>query len=38
LEISSTVVDALTAGVTPFTQTWTVFITPNSGKVDRDTT
>jgi hypothetical protein len=35
-EINPAVVDALTAGVTPFEQTWRVFITPNSGKVDRE--
>ncbi|GHV13036.1 hypothetical protein FACS189491_07220 [Spirochaetia bacterium] len=34
--IAPAVVEALTAGVMPFEQAWTVFITPNSGKVDRD--
>ncbi|GHV75936.1 hypothetical protein AGMMS49942_07570 [Spirochaetia bacterium] len=34
--ISTALVDALQAGIAPFMQAWLVFITPNSGKVDRD--
>ncbi|GHV76844.1 hypothetical protein AGMMS49942_16650 [Spirochaetia bacterium] len=34
--ISTALADALQAGIAPFMQAWLVFITPNSGKVDRD--
>ncbi|GHV77314.1 hypothetical protein AGMMS49942_21350 [Spirochaetia bacterium] len=36
LGIAAALVDALQAGIAPFMQAWLVYITPNSGKVDRD--